>query len=108
MAITLTEQAINKVKTFAAKEANAEGKGLRIYVQGGGCSGFQYGFSFDEKKEGDTIIEKDDIKVIIDSFSAPYLKDSIVDYIEDFRGSSFVVRNPNAKATCGCGSSFTV
>ena len=108
MDLNVTEKAIEKVKNFAAQDQNSEGKGLRIFVQGGGCSGFQYGFAFDEMKDGDTTIETGDIKVIIDPYSAPYLANSTVDYVEDFRGSGFVVQNPNAKSTCGCGSSFQV
>ena len=106
--LTLTEKAVAKVKAFAAADTTSQGKGLRIFVQGGGCSGFQYGFAFDDQKEGDTIVEKETIKVLIDPYSAPYLTASTVDYVEDFRGSGFVVQNPNAKGTCGCGSSFTV
>ncbi len=106
--VTMTEKAIEKVKVFAAQDTTSAGKSLRIFVKGGGCSGFEYGFSFDEEKEGDSIVEAGGIRVVIDSFSAPYITDSTVDYIEDFRGAGFVVQNPNAKSTCGCGSSFTV
>ncbi|HLG21026.1 MAG TPA: iron-sulfur cluster insertion protein ErpA [Bdellovibrionota bacterium] len=106
--LTITEKAIEKVKTFAAADKSSNGKGLRIYVQGGGCSGFQYGFAFDDQQDGDTVLEKGEIKVLVDPHSAPYLAAATVDYVEDFRGSGFVVNNPNAKGTCGCGSSFTV
>jgi len=106
--LTITEKAIEKVKAFAAADAASQGKGLRIFVQGGGCSGFQYGFAFDDPKDDDMVIEKGPIKVLLDPYSAPYLAAATVDYVEDFRGSGFVVQNPNAKGTCGCGSSFTV
>jgi iron-sulfur cluster insertion protein len=107
--LNLTTKAIEKVKAFAAADAaTTANKGLRIFVQGGGCSGFQYGFAFDEKKDGDTVIETGQVKVIVDPFSAPYLADSTVDYVDDLRGSGFVVQNPQAKGTCGCGSSFTI
>jgi iron-sulfur cluster insertion protein len=106
--IQMTEKAIEKVRAFAAADAASQGKALRVYVQGGGCSGFQYGFAFDDSKDGDTVSETAGIKVVIDSASAPYLENATVDYVEDLRGAGFVVRNPNAKGTCGCGSSFTV
>ncbi len=108
MELTITEKALEKVKAFAAADAAAKDKGLRIFVQGGGCSGFQYGFAFDEQKDGDMAMDRGGIKVIVDSYSAPYLANATVDYVEDFRGSGFVVQNPNAKSTCGCGSSFQV
>src|ERR1051326_3627763 len=97
MTLHVTPKAIEKVKAFAAQDPQAAAKALRIFVQGGGCSGFQYGFAFDETKEGDTVIESGAIKVIVDSYSAPYLEDSTVDYIEDLKGAGFVVKNPNAK-----------
>ena len=106
--LNLTPKAIEKVKSFASVDPTTVDKALRIYVQGGGCSGFQYGFAFDDTKEGDTIVEAGTVKVIVDSYSAPYLENSTVDYVEDLRGAGFVVQNPNAKGTCGCGSSFTV
>ena len=106
--VTLTPKAIEKAKTFAQGNQEAEGKHFRIYVQGGGCSGFSYGFNFDETREGDAIIEAGDIKVLIDPVSAQYLNNCVVDYVESFQGAGFSVQNPNAKGSCGCGSSFTV
>ena len=103
-----TEKAIEKVRNFAAANKEAEGKGLRVYVQGGGCSGFQYGFSFDEMREDDQVIETGGIKIVLDPISLPYLKGATIDYAEDFRGSGFVVNNPNATGSCGCGHSFSV
>jgi len=108
MTISITPKAVEKVKAFASQDPGAATKALRIFVQGGGCSGFQYGFAFDDTKEGDTTVEVEQIKVVVDSYSAPYLENATVDYIEDLRGAGFVVQNPNAKGTCGCGSSFTV
>ena len=82
---------------------------LRVFVTGGGCSGFSYGFTFDESVEADdSVVEQDGIKMIIDSMSYPYLVGSEVDYKEDLQGSQFVVTNPNATNTCGCGNSFTI
>ena len=86
---------------------DSQGKPLRVFVQGGGCSGFQYGFTFDEKKDGDNVLEQDGITILVDPQSATYLKDSTVDYVEDFRGAGFSVTNPNATGgSCGCGKSF--
>ena len=75
-------------------------------MQGGGCSGFQYGFTFDEKRDNDNVMEQDGITILVDPQSAMYLKDSTVDYVEDFRGAGFSVQNPNATGGCGCGKSF--
>ena len=105
--LSLTEAAIAKVKYFAGTMPDSEGKPLRIFVQGGGCSGFQYGFTFDEKKEGDAVIQTGGIEVVVDPQSAPYLKDATVDYVEDFRGAGFSVTNPQATGGCGCGKSFS-
>ena len=105
--LSLTDAAVAKVKFFAGSMPDSQGKPLRIFVQGGGCSGFQYGFTFDEKKEGDTVIETGGIEVVVDAQSAQYLKDAKVDYVEDFRGAGFSVTNPNATGgSCGCGKSF--
>ena len=104
--LSLTDAAVAKVKYFAGTMPDSQGKPLRIFVQGGGCSGFQYGFTFDDKKEGDAVIETGGIEVIVDPQSAQYLKDAKVDYVEDFRGAGFSVTNPNASGGCGCGKSF--
>jgi iron-sulfur cluster insertion protein len=103
--VQMTEKAIEKIRSFAQADAANAGKSLRIFVQGGGCSGFQYGFAFDEKKDGDTVIEAGTVKILVDSYSALYLEGATVDYVEDLRGAGFVVQNPKAKGTCGCGSS---
>lgn len=107
-AITLTERAANKVRELLSEEENHALK-LRVFITGGGCSGFQYGFSFDEETaEDDTLIERDDVAVVVDSMSYPYLSGSEVDYTEGLEGSRFIVNNPNATTTCGCGASFAV
>lgn len=106
--LVLTDQAAVKVKALRDEEGNPELK-LRLYITGGGCAGFSYGFSFDENvNDGDTIIENGDVVLLVDQLSYPYLEGSQVDYTEGLQGSRFVVNNPNASTTCGCGSSFTV
>jgi iron-sulfur cluster insertion protein len=105
--LSLTDAAVEKVKFFATTMPDSADKPLRIFVQGGGCSGFQYGFQFDEKKDGDNVIEQSGITVLVDPQSVQYLKDSVVNYVEDFRGAGFAVENPNATGgSCGCGKSF--
>jgi iron-sulfur cluster assembly accessory protein len=105
--LALTDAAVEKVKYFAKTMPDSENKPLRIFVQGGGCSGFQYGFQFDEKREGDNVLEHAGITVVVDPQSATYLRDSTVDYVEDFRGAGFSVTNPQATGGCGCGKSFS-
>ncbi len=107
-AIKFTDNAAAKVSELIAEEGNDDLK-LRVYVSGGGCSGFQYGFTFDEESnEDDTLIEKNGVTVLIDAMSIDYLRGAEIDYKEDVSGSQFVIRNPNASTTCGCGSSFSV
>ena len=106
--ILFTDSAAAKVADLIAEEGNPELK-LRVFVQGGGCSGFQYGFTFDEiVNEDDTKIEKDGVTLLVDSMSYQYLVGAEIDYKEDLEGAQFVIRNPNASTTCGCGSSFSV
>ena len=106
--IYFSDSAASKVKILIAEEQNPALK-LRVYVTGGGCSGFQYGFTFDEKvNEGDTLIENSGVTLVVDSMSLQYLIGGTVDYINGLEGSRFLVNNPNATATCGCGSSFSV
>ena len=108
VSVGVTETAVNQVKSLVAEEGNDALK-LRVFVTGGGCSGFQYGFSFDEEvAEDDTRIEKDGITVLIDPLSYQYLVGAEVDYEQGLAGSRFVINNPNATTTCGCGSSFSV
>lgn len=106
--IQFTDAAAKKVLSLVTEEENPALK-LRVYVTGGGCSGFQYGFTFDEKvNDGDLTIEKNGVSMVIDSMSLQYLVGGIVDYTEGLQGSRFIVQNPNATTTCGCGSSFSV
>ena len=103
----ITDSAIAKVASLIAEEQNPDLK-LRVYISGGGCSGFQYGFSFDEEIETDDLsIQRNGVTVIVDPLSLQYLMGAEVDYRESLQGSQFVIRNPNAKTTCGCGSSFS-
>ncbi|RVU41730.1 iron-sulfur cluster insertion protein ErpA [Rheinheimera riviphila] len=106
--IQFTDAAANKVLTLVTDEENPALK-LRVYVTGGGCSGFQYGFTFDEKvNEGDFTIDKNGVTMVVDPMSLQYLMGGIVDYTDGLQGSRFIVQNPNATTTCGCGSSFSV
>ena len=106
--LTFTDAAASKVKRLIEDEDNTNLK-LRIYISGGGCSGFQYGFSFDENVgEGDYTVENNGVTLVIDPMSYQYLIGAEVDYTEGLEGAQFVVRNPNATTTCGCGSSFSV
>ena len=106
--VTVTESAIAKVRSLIEEEDNPDLK-LRVYVTGGGCSGFQYGFTFDEAvADDDSVVERDGVKVVVDAMSYPYLVGAVVNYEEGLQGSKFVIQNPNASSTCGCGSSFTV
>jgi len=106
--IQFSDSAAKKVATLLSEEENPNLK-LRVYVTGGGCSGFQYGFTFDEKEnEGDTKIEKNGVSMIVDSMSLQYLVGGVVDYVEGLEGSRFLVDNPNAESTCGCGASFNI
>lgn len=105
--IIFTDSAAKKVGALIAEEGNDNLK-LRVYISGGGCSGFQYGFTFDEEvNEDDTKVENDGVTVLIDSMSIQYLNGAEIDYKEDVAGAQFVIRNPNASTTCGCGSSFS-
>tara|TARA_X000000368_G_scaffold305476_1_gene243770 strand:- start:800 stop:1147 length:348 start_codon:yes stop_codon:yes gene_type:complete len=106
--IQISDGAVNKILSLADSEDDTN-LNLRVYVTGGGCSGFQYGFSFDKViDEEDTCITKDGANLVIDSLSLQYLQGSTVDYTEDLMGSKFVITNPNATTTCGCGESFSI
>ena len=105
--LVFTDSAAAKVADLIAEEGNPELK-LRVFVQGGGCSGFQYGFTFDDAvNEDDTLFEKNGVTLLVDSMSFQYLVGAEIDYKEDINGSQFVIMNPNATTTCGCGSSFS-
>lgn len=106
--INVSASAVAKVKTLVEEEGCPDLK-LRVFVTGGGCSGFQYGFSFDETlNEDDTLVQKDGVSIVVDSLSYQYLVGSQLDYQEGLEGARFVVTNPNASTTCGCGASFSV
>ena len=106
--IVFTDSAADKVADLIAEEGNPDLK-LRVFVQGGGCSGFQYGFTFDEiTNDDDTTMTKNGVSLLIDSMSYQYLVGAEIDYKEDLQGAQFVIKNPNATTTCGCGSSFSV
>ena len=106
--LVFTDSAATKVKTLIDEEDNPNLK-LRVFISGGGCSGFQYGFTFDENhNDGDTMVENDGVQLLIDPMSFQYLIGAEIDYTEDLQGSQFVIRNPNASTTCGCGSSFSI
>lgn len=105
--LLFTDSAAFKVQQLIEEEKN-DALMLRVFVQGGGCSGFQYGFTFDESiQDGDTVVENQGVKLLIDPMSYQYLVGAEIDYVENLEGSQFVIRNPNATTTCGCGSSFT-
>ena len=105
--LIITESAADKVRELITEEDNENLK-LRVYVTGGGCSGFQYGFTFDESlNEGDTAVVKKGVSFLVDPMSYQYLVGAEIDYVDDLQGARFVIRNPNATTTCGCGSSFS-
>lgn len=105
--LDFTDSAADKVKELIEEEKNPELK-LRVYVQGGGCSGFQYGFTFDEERQDDdTAVEKNGVTLLIDPMSFQYLMGAKIDYKDDLEGARFIINNPNATTTCGCGSSFS-
>jgi iron-sulfur cluster insertion protein len=106
--MTMTDAAVDKVKDFAAKMPDASGKALRVFIQGGGCSGFQYGFTFDDEKPTDYVLQMKDVRVVVDKLSAGKLHGAVVNWVEDMRGAGFAVENPNATGgSCGCGKSFS-
>jgi iron-sulfur cluster insertion protein len=106
--LVFTDAAAGTVRELIAEEGNPDLK-LRVYISGGGCSGFQYGFTFDETRaEDDLALDKDGVTLLVDPLSLQYLAGAEIDYSESLSGAQFVIRNPNAKTTCGCGSSFTV
>lgn len=106
--ILFSDAAARKVQELVLEEGNPDLK-LRVYISGGGCSGFQYGFSFDEERaEDDIAVDNDGVTLLVDPLSFQYLMGAEVDYVENLQGAQFVIRNPNASTTCGCGSSFSV
>jgi iron-sulfur cluster insertion protein len=106
--VVFTDAAAQKVGELITEESNPNLK-LRVFISGGGCSGFQYGFTFDESiEDGDSQVENQGVTLLIDPMSVQYLMGAEIDYKEDLQGAQFIIRNPNAQTTCGCGSSFTV
>jgi iron-sulfur cluster insertion protein len=106
--LEFTESAARKVRELVLADGNPELK-LRVYITGGGCSGFQYGFTFDERADDDDVrVERDGVELLVDPLSFQYLEGAEIDYSESLQGARFVIRNPNAATTCGCGSSFGV
>lgn len=104
--MTLTDAAVIKLRDILAEENNTEAK-LRVFVQGGGCSGMQYGFTIDQEQNDDDFVQEyDSVQVLVDSMSWQYLSEATINYKEDLMGASFVIENPQAQTTCGCGSSF--
>lgn len=107
-ALVFTDHAARKVKELRARHERPDSM-LRVYIQGGGCSGFQYGFTLEEQaSEDDMVVENQGVKLLVDPMSFQYLMGSRVDYLEDLQGARFVIDNPNAATTCGCGSSFSI
>lgn len=105
--VTVTESAATKIRALMAEEPEGEVSVLRIAIQGGGCSGFQYALGFDRgPQDGDNEIEMNGVRVVIDPFSAPYLSGAEIDYVDALMGAGFAINNPNVQAACGCGSSF--
>ena len=104
--VTLTDKATSKVKELMNGQVEESAPGLRVAVRGGGCSGFQYALAFDEERDGDQIFEYQEIKLLVDSESMPFVDGSEVDYVEGLQGAGFAVNNPNVVASCGCGQSF--
>ena len=107
--ITLTDNGAEKVREFLGAQAAVAGTaGLRVGVRGGGCSGFQYALAFDEQRDEDTVFEDKGIRLLVDRSSLPYVRGSVIDFVDGLQGAGFKVENPNVIAACGCGSSFRV
>jgi iron-sulfur cluster assembly accessory protein len=104
--IIVTDSAVKQLQSILADEPDAAGKGLRVFVEHGGCAGLQYGMSLDERKDGDSVVERDGVQVIVDEESAKYLSGSTIDFADGLSGAGFRIQNPNAVRSCGCGTSF--
>jgi iron-sulfur cluster assembly accessory protein len=104
--ISVTENAAKQIKTMLDEASEGKDKALRVYIEGGGCSGMQYGMVFDEKKTDDFVFSQSGVDVVIDPQSLEFLKGSVIDYVDSIQGSGFRIQNPNAKTSCGCGKSF--
>lgn len=108
MSVTLTDRAVSKIKEFYSQDPALAGKSLRVFVEAGGCSGYSYGFKFDDSKFDDTELPYDGFKLVIDPNAGKLIQGSTIDYKEDFGSEGFAIQNPNAKKSCGCGNSFEV
>lgn len=108
MSVTLTDRAVTKIKEFYSQDPALTGKSLRVFVETGGCSGYSYGFKFDDPKSEDTELPYEGFKVLVDPNAGKLISGSIIDYKEDFGSEGFAIQNPNAKKSCGCGNSFEV
>ena len=104
--ITDTDSAVKQLQSLLAEAPSAAGKGLRVFVEHGGCAGLQYGMTLDERKDGDSVIEREGVSVLVDQESARYLTGSTLDYADELSGAGFRIQNPNAVRSCGCGTSF--
>ncbi|MCI0540611.1 MAG: iron-sulfur cluster assembly accessory protein [Verrucomicrobiales bacterium] len=104
--VRVTENAASEIRSMLAKQQENAGKGLRVYVEAGGCSGMQYGMVFDEKRPDDLMAEFHGVSVVVDPFSANYLRGSVIDFVDSLTGGGFKISNPNARQSCGCGKSF--
>lgn len=104
--ITVTDSAVKQLQALLAEHADSANKGLRIFVEAGGCAGMQYGMALDFRKEGDEVIEREGVQVLVDAFSATYLRGSTIDFTDGLTGAGFRINNPNASRSCGCGTSF--
>jgi len=104
--VSLTESAANHIKTLLAKEKASPGKALRVFIENGGCSGMQYGMVFDDRRDGDFSAEFHGVAVLVDPFSATYLRGSVIDFKDELNAGGLKIANPNARQSCGCGKSF--
>jgi iron-sulfur cluster assembly protein len=104
--VTLTDSAVDEAKSLLAKEVGGDRKGLRVFIEAGGCSGMQYGMVFDERRDGDLVAEFRGVAVLVDSVSAEYLRGTVVDFVDSLTNGGFKISNPNARQSCGCGKSF--
>jgi len=104
--VKVTDSAVHEIKALLAREDQSTGKGLRVYIEAGGCSGMQYGMVFDEKRPDDELMELAGVSVLVDPFSANYLRGAVIDFVDSLNGGGFKISNPNARQSCGCGKSF--
>jgi len=104
--VVLTPEAIEKLRYFSTKQTDPAKSTFRVYVEAGGCSGLQYGFVFDQERDGDIVVSQDDVRLVVDPTSIMYMDGATIHYVEDFTGAGFSVKNPQSTGSCGCGHSF--